>query len=99
MKFTFSLGAIIVVILLVALAVSPAYGGGRQGGGNGQVISVFGEIPGRDLLVHLWAVVPTRAKSPGRRWDGKAPGPSTPISSPPASIGTSSPTVTPATIS
>ena len=62
MKFTFSLGAIFVVILLVALAVSPAYGRGGQGGGNGQVISVFGEVPGRGLLVHLWVVAPPGAE-------------------------------------
>lgn len=47
--------------LLAALAAAPVYGGGGQGGGHRRVISVFGEIPGQNLVVHLWVVAPPGA--------------------------------------
>ena len=53
-------GTLITFLALIALTAvlgaAPALGGGK-----GQVVSVFGEVPGTDLIVHAWVLVPPGA--------------------------------------
>ena len=57
MKRRFSILAILAAIFLAALAASPV-GASNE---SGEVISVTGVVPGKDLIVHGIAVVPPGA--------------------------------------
>lgn len=57
MKKQFSILAIMAVVLLAALAASPVAGAGNSDPGKGELIGVFGVIPGQDLMVHVLVLV------------------------------------------
>ena len=57
MKKQLSILAIFAAILLAALAASPV----GANNGKGEVIAITGIVPGKDLVVHILALVPPGA--------------------------------------
>ena len=55
----FGIVAILVMVLTMAVSTSAAAGGG----GKPNLASGFGKVPGRDLIVHVWVVVPPGANA------------------------------------
>ena len=64
MRTTKTKGLLLLLLLSVtALAATPAFAGGGQGKGpsGARVVGVFGKIPGKDIIVHVLAVIPPGA--------------------------------------